>query len=354
MTKKDYFVAKTPITKEFGDNVAELIKAIRIRNKRQFSSRSLNLYEQLLLPIQKNISKKTRLIISPDKQLALLPFETLLTKFFKGNDFSKAPYLLNKYSISYQYSALTFLEQESVNQNLKDGFLAFAPVFRDGSKIANATRSTLAFVDSSSSSNDDYRSSVLSRNMLVELSESENEVLKISEMSKKNNFVSNIFLHEDATETNVKNEAKQNYKYIHIATHGIYNQKKPKLSGLIFSQNNSAKDDGVLYESESYLLSSNCDLLTLSACETGLGEYVKGEGILSLAKGFYYSGAKNVINSLWRVSDENTKKLMIALYENIFSGKSYSESLRNAKRELISKKSTAFPKNWAGFILLGK
>ena len=112
-------------------------------------------------------------------------------------------------------------------------------------------------------------------------------------------------------------------------------------------------DDGILFAGEMYNLDLNADLVVLSACETGLGKIVNGEGIMSMTRGFIYSGTPNILFSLWKVGDKNTYELMVNFYAEVIKGESYSKSLRRAKLKLIENEATAFPANWAGFTLVG-
>jgi CHAT domain-containing protein len=104
----------------------------------------------------------------------------------------------------------------------------------------------------------------------------------------------------------------------------------------------------------------NADLLVLSSCESGIGKLVKGEGLMALTRGFLYSGARNVIHSLWKVSDKETSQLMIELYRNILNPREgsepwqgYAATLREAKLSLIAEETTAFPASWSSFVLVG-
>jgi CHAT domain-containing protein len=92
----------------------------------------------------------------------------------------------------------------------------------------------------------------------------------------------------------------------------------------------------------------------LSACQTGAGKLARGEGIMALTRGFLYSGARNIIASLWKVYDQHTSQLMVELYRQILSGKSYSAALRAAKLKMLEKPETAGPQSWAAFVLIGR
>jgi CHAT domain-containing protein len=84
-----------------------------------------------------------------------------------------------------------------------------------------------------------------------------------------------------------------------------------------------------------------------------MGKLAKGEGIMALTRGFLYSGARNMVVSLWKVFDEHTSQLMIEFYKGVAAGKSYSTALREAKLQMMQNPNTAFPASWAGFVLIG-
>jgi CHAT domain-containing protein len=145
------------------------------------------------------------------------------------------------------------------------------------------------------------------------------------------------------------------YRYLHFATHGIVNAANPTLSGLAFEQDTSSTDDGILHLGEVYNLSLNADLVVLSACETGLGQIAKGEGIIGLTRGFLYAGASNLLVSLWQVNDATTSNLMLDFYGQMLEGSSKPQALREAKLQMIRRHyEYAKPYFWSPFILIGR
>jgi CHAT domain-containing protein len=145
----------------------------------------------------------------------------------------------------------------------------------------------------------------------------------------------------------------ENFDYIHLATHGFVNSQYPELSGLLLTQDSKSKEDGVLYTGEILGLNLNAELVTLSACETALGKKVEGEGVRGLSTAFLLAGSKNVIASLWKVSDESTSKLMIEFYTQLLSGKDKASALRLAKLSLIKTENYSHPYYWAPFVQIG-
>jgi CHAT domain-containing protein len=163
------------------------------------------------------------------------------------------------------------------------------------------------------------------------------------------------YLEHEAKEANLKSTALRDYRYVHFATHGLFNEKSPKLSGLVMAQDTTSNEDGILYLGEIYNLDLNADLVTLSACETGLGQIAKGEGIIGLTRGFLYAGAANLLVSLWQVNDQTTADLMVDFYGNMLNGQTKAVALRQAKLNLIrSHPEYAKPYYWAPFVLVGR
>jgi CHAT domain-containing protein len=147
------------------------------------------------------------------------------------------------------------------------------------------------------------------------------------------------------------------YRILHFATHGLLNSERPELSGLVFSliDREGKPQDGFLRLHKVYKLQLNADLIVLSACETGLGKEIKGEGLIGLTRGFMYSGAPRVVASLWNVDDLATAELMKLFYQGMLKdGLSAGASLRAAQLELSRQKRWASPYFWAGFVLHGE
>ncbi len=147
------------------------------------------------------------------------------------------------------------------------------------------------------------------------------------------------------------------YRILHFATHGMLNSERPELSGLVFSliDRQGKPQDGFLRLYEIYNLQLNADLIVLSACETGLGKEIKGEGLIGLTRGFMYSGAPRVVASLWNVDDLATAELMKLFYQGILKdGLPAGAALRAAQLELSRQKRWASPYFWAGFVLHGE
>lgn len=147
------------------------------------------------------------------------------------------------------------------------------------------------------------------------------------------------------------------YRMLHFATHGLLNSQTPELSGLVFSlfDENGQSRLGVLRLNDVFNLRLTADLVVLSACRTGLGKEVRGEGAISLARGFMYAGVPRVISSLWAVNDMAAAELMDHLYRQmLIGGKTPAAALRAAQLAMWKEKRWASPYYWAGFVLQGE
>jgi CHAT domain-containing protein/tetratricopeptide (TPR) repeat protein len=154
-----------------------------------------------------------------------------------------------------------------------------------------------------------------------------------------------------------KSRQLSEYRIVHFATHGLLNSERPELSGLVFSlfDRERKSQDGFLRLHEIYNLQFNADLVVLSACETGLGKEIKGEGLIGLTRGFMYSGAPRVVASLWNVDDFATAELMKLFYQRMLKdGQPAGAALRAAQLEMFRQKRWASPYYWAGFMSHGE
>ena len=294
----------------------------------------------------------TNLVIVPDGVLNQIPYETLITTKKDGSvfDYSNYDYLIKKYSISYAYSATLYNRDITRNRsNGTSGWFGMAPVFTKGKytgvELNSGQKKEKTFADL------DYQTS----SKIEPLASSEQELRNIFSMFAKSGIRAKACLWGCANKNNFTSDSISSYMYIHLATHGFVNSEKPELSGIQFSQ--SKTDDGVLYSGDVYNLKLKCDLLALSACETGLGKIMRGEGIVGLTRAFLYSGAANLLVSLWKVSDNSTSQMMVEFYRQLLlkenSELNYAALLQKAKQMLILDKNYARPYYWAPFILIG-
>ena len=312
-----------------------------------------------------NINKKIKnLIIIPDL-LSRFPYEALLTK--KVDDkvpFKDFPFLIRDYNISYSYSA-TLLEHiftnvkplQTLHQQESD-WIGIAPIFDGVNKKAvtsNKLMVQLRNINKKNTLNGEVL--LINGDSIPVLPASEDEVESIFSQFNQLKYKAKIALRNDVNEQFIKSGGLENFKIIHFATHGFVNTEEPELSAILLAQDSTCKQDGILFAGEISNLKLKSDLVTLSACETGLGRQYDGEGIVGLTRAFLYAGAKNIIVSLWQVNDKSTSDLMIDFYKGILTkrkNQNYSQSLRKAKLKMIDEGKFSNPFYWSPFILIGK
>ncbi|MBO0798264.1 MAG: CHAT domain-containing protein, partial [Blastocatellia bacterium] len=157
--------------------------------------------------------------------------------------------------------------------------------------------------------------------------------------------------------TAMSNELSQ-YQIVHFATHGFVDKLHPELSGVVLSlvDREGRPQNGFLQLHDIYNLNLPAEMVVLSACQTGLGKSVRGEGLVGLTRGFMYAGAKRVVASLWNVQDSATAELMKRFYGAMLGerGMRPAAALREAQVEMWKQKRWRSPYYWAGFMLYGE
>jgi CHAT domain-containing protein/Tfp pilus assembly protein PilF len=307
------------------------------------------------------------LVIIPDGSLGIIPFEALLSENYSGqiNKYQDYPFLIKRFNISYSYSANLFyrtftkFSKHKIELSHLNDWLAFAPVFDEQSDrgMLMSTRELNDRLNKLKNNTPSKRSTLLNGDFVTPLPGTENETQAIFKEYDTKHLKAEVLLHKDANEQFIKSGGLENFKIIHFATHGFVNSEKPELSGILLNQDTIGGQDGILYAGEIYNLNLNADLIVLSACETGLGKIMKGEGIIGLTRALLYAGTRNIIVSLWQVSDQSTSDLMIDFYDFLLKGNrenSYSECLRKAKLKMIAGEAYSHPFYWSPFILIGK
>jgi CHAT domain-containing protein len=168
---------------------------------------------------------------------------------------------------------------------------------------------------------------------------------------------SKTFLGSTATESNFM-KRYQDFDILHLAMHAIINDSLPMFSKLAFSPeaDSTSASDGWLTTSEIYNLQLNSRLSVLSACNTGSGTLLDGEGVISLARGFLYAGCPSFVMTLWEVEDRSGAEIMGEFYRLLRAGKRTNQALRLSKLKHIESASpvTAHPHVWLNYVTIGK
>ncbi len=273
------------------------------------------LFNMLLGPVYDLIKHKKQLIIVPHNELNYLPFEALVLP--QSND-----YLLQSFAISYNYSASFLTKQHS----------------------PAGGKQVLAFAPFSAASPDDH-----SDNRLAPLPDSKQEIQFLQ---------GKLFFDSAATKGNFLKQAGS-FPIIHLATHARADDRDPARSFIAFyPQKTDTLLESRLYEQEiSNMELTHTELVLLSACETGKGQLVRGEGLMSLSRAFSYAGCPAVITSLWKAEDKATANITGKLYGYLNKGYPKDIALQKAKLDYLSDDNVApnlkTPNFWAHLILIG-
>ncbi len=294
------------------------------------------LYLRLVAPIRGLLSK--RLVIVPDGGLASLPFEALLSAPPPevASRFAQYPYFLRQHAIGYCYSATLLREMQAgraprgTDFSKKMALLAMAPFNETGyAALPSQTRK------------------VVNPKEMSVLPATGKEVLAINQIWGGKGTV---LLDRKATKAVFEKTAAQ-YRILHLATHGNADYRSGDYSYLAFADQKDTL--ALLHVRDIYNLSIRAELVVLSACETGVGKFRRGEGVVSLARAFSYAGAKSLVTTLWPTSDEGSKNLMIEFHRQLKAGQSKDVALQKAKSHLLNDLYTSHPFYWAGFVMIG-
>lgn len=303
----------------------------------QFEAASRGLYDVLVKPAEPSLIGSERLLIIPDGVLNSLPFAALLR--------TPTQFLLEWKPIHFIVSATVFSEMKK-NRTARSKPIDLV-AFGDPRYSSNAaTRSSAGSV-----SLPDAAERGLSLTPLVF---SRGEVGAISSLYPSGR--TRTYLGGEATEEKAKS-LSTNVRYIHFAVHGILDNRFPLDSALAFSvpqPRGQSQDNGLLQAWEIFeSMRIDADLVTLSACNTALGQEVSGEGIIGLLRAFEYAGAHSIIASLWAVDDLRTMDLMRDLYSGLRTGSTKDEALRQSQLRLLKQPASSSPYYWAAFSLTG-
>jgi CHAT domain-containing protein/Tfp pilus assembly protein PilF len=286
--------------------------------------------EFVLRPVERVENLPKSLIIVPSGILHYLPFEAL------PSGAAREP-LNAMHAVSYVPSATVLVTLRSSRPaNVSPRLLAVADSIYSQERAESAARSAAA-------------SNIQN---LGSLPHTRREVQSIR--SAFGALSSTVLIGEGATEGNLKTQDLSRYSVLHLATHGWIDSRFPSRSGLILGVEPGSGEDGILEVREIFRLSLRANLVTLSACQSGLGKLITGEGMSGLTHAFFYAGAPSVVATLWSVSDEATAEFMASFYRYLGRGESKTESLRLARQELSSNPKYRHPYYWAAYILIGE
>ena len=339
ITRDSVSFSKEELDHSYTDNIQSIHDFLTNPNylftrKKDFVSYSVagyGLYDKLLKPVAQKLGGKSLTII-PDDKLSYIPFDALLSQMPDTSmmNFRDLNYLVREYAINYSYSATLLYDYFNQNKTSTKKMLVFSPEYDPQSPYVDPETSKQYFFSP--------------------LPGAKEEVKGISRFIKADSFGSLL------AQENTFKEKAQDFDILHLAMHTILNDSLPMFSKLVFSKpNETSNEDGYLNTYEIYNMKLNARLAVLSACETGTGKLQKGEGVMSMARGFIYAGCPSIVMTLWQVEDKSGVKIMEDFYRYLTKGKRKDVALRMAKLKYLENSDplTSHPYLWLGYVNIG-
>ncbi len=355
-----------------GEETARIREGRLAETDSQLLAAARDLGQMVLAPIGPELGAK-RLVIVADGALQYVPFAALsvaggqlsVAQRSRTNNGSQTIYkpLMQDHEIVSLPSASALAIQRQSLRNRKPAPNAVAviadPVFSgDDERLASrAKTATAGQAQAAGSANTriiehlTQGSGLIIRRLKFTRQEA-NQIL--AEAPQGKNFSAMDFRANRAT---VTGGGLSKFRYVHFATHGYIDSERTDLSAIVLSlvDEQGKPQDGFLRAHEIYNLHLPAELVVLSACETGLGKEIKGEGLVGLTRGFMYAGARRVVVSLWNVNDKATAELMTRFYRGmLIENKTPAAALRTAQLEMSRQRQWQSPYYWAAFVLQGE
>ena len=309
-----------------------------IRGKRSATEVGQQLYSMLLQPVLVQVDKP-RLTVVPDGPLNFLSFDSLTDpeghRVLESHILSYCPsgtilYLLRSPDVP-RYAGLHFLGV---------GDVPYRREFRRSLVDADSRRGTASL-----------NFEELRADRLGDIPNTRDEIMAASRAIAGE---SKLLLGRDATEAAVKSQPLEKFDIIHIATHGVPSPEFPDRAALVLAPDPQGREDGLLQAREIRKFPLRAQLVTLSACDAGVGSLEGEEGVANLIRAFLFAGSKAVVASLWMTSDIFADQLMERFYDYLARGEDPSSALRQAKIDLIRRFGpNAVPFYWGGFVAVG-
>lgn len=280
------------------------------------------MYINLVKPAE-DLIKGDKLIIIPDEEIGLLPFDAFIRDMPSGthSDWENLSYLIHDYTFSYAYSSSLIFDKSAGSKRGAEVF-SFSPDYGNGNLAANEPE---------------------------KLQGAEDEIRSIYQW-----FGGKSFRGSSATKASFL-KTIDNPGILHLAMHSMSDSTNSRYSYLLFDSRNNTVADNRLYNYEISMSRINSPMVVLSACNSGTGTLYYGEGLMSLARGFILAGASSVVKTAWAVNDEASSEIISRFYKHLSYGKAKNEAMRSAKLDYLSDALPAYanPLYWAAYEVMG-
>jgi len=349
----------TAMVASFRDSIIDQSK------KKDRESLGETLYDKLITPVESEISGIKNIIIIPDGSLAFLPFDALRGK-------SGGPYLCESYTVTLSPSvSVMLMVQKRRFSSGRKAFLAFGgAVYSNGKGEKRGKRRSPQPKEVSVKSKEYFAEEgsrgrpLYYRNLGLQWDNIPGTLDEVNEIDTNvyRKDKTRVIRGAAVSESKIKELSRKNelmkYKSVHFACHGYFDADLPSYSAVVMSEVSGtvkSAEDGYLSVPEVALMKLQADIVNLSACETGLGKIVQGDGVVGLARAFQEAGANRVGVTLWEVADEPTKNFMVGVYRRAVHMKmTFGAAVSETKREFIRSREFSDPYFWSAFVLYGR
>ena len=340
LTNRKYMKLLTvPIDSGFFENIREFRNLLSMPGDNakssliKYTETGSSLYKFIIDPVREYLISN-KLLISPDNILSYIPFESIPARMVSDEIvlYNDVPFLMKEFRISYTYSATLLAESLKRDFSFSNSLIAFAPVYTGSINVDSILKTRQA-----------------GKSVLYDLEYARMEAEFVTELTG-----GKLFINNGAKESVFKAEAGK-YDIIHLAMHTVLNDQYPMYSKMLFYQGSDSAEDGNLNTFEVYDVPLKAKMVILSSCNTGTGILHSGEGILSLARGFVYSGGQSVIMSMWEIEDRSGAEIIKNFYKYLKRGATKSNALRKARMEYLKNSDMlrSHPYFWSSLVIYG-
>lgn len=318
-------VYELPVTRKELSAMAESFRETLASHNLVFRPAAARLYESLIKPAETSLRGRSKLVIVPDSALWELPFQALQT--------GRQRYLIEDSAIVYAPSLSVLVEMKKQREK----------------RTAEKKPSTLLAFANPALGDEANPTIGLRGSALAPLPQAEAEAKMLAQVYGR--MRSKVYVGAEATEERFKAEAAH-FSRLHLATHGILNDRSPMYSQIVLSQS-EGREDGLLEAWEIMQLDLATDLVVLSACETARGRISAGEGVIGLTWALFVAGSPSTLVSQWKVDASGTAELMLDFHRNLSARATKAESLRKATLKMLESNRYRHPFYWAAFVMTG-
>jgi CHAT domain-containing protein len=323
--------------------MVERFRNVLSTNHPGFRQTGLELYDLLIKPAEPYLNNKTTVCIVPDDTLWNLPFQALQN--------ARDKYLLELYAIYYAPSLQVLREMRKRSDSLRSLPLSENEQKSDSSLSRVQTAQLYAVGNPALGGEALARAQTLRNSPFAPLPETENEVETLA-AEVYGRQVSLVRIGSAAREGAAKTEMSK-YRVLHFATHGVFDDRNPLYSYIVFASGGDSSEDGLLEAWEIMDMELNANMAVLSACDSARGRVGAGEGLIGMTWALFVAGVPTTVASQWAVPSNTTAKLMVAFHENAKTV-SKAEALRQAPLQMIKDQRFRMkPYYWAGFVVVG-